>query len=212
MLTFVTANSFNDVVPERCHSKYHGTSRGDAFGFVILPSLADAWSLTFHAKRAVYGRRLVATGAEFRSHLRGNKLEPVFYNGWPASFYENMFTVMSACAVIDCTAGSGEAAKAAVHLQLPYVGICLTEGHAVGLTHHLVEWVLQSFKTEGNTLYRSQFADSHHPPTDNMHGMAKTLNDPAKPGARKTQLRDAVLGKSHPVKKMKGTDAPNYVT
>jgi len=161
-LTFLTANNFNDAVPERGHSKYDGTNRGDAFGFVVIPPIADAWTLNFEAKKSIYGCRLVTTGTvdkDPRSRLRGDLPEPVFFNGWPSSFYENMFTVVSACAVIDCTAGPGDAAKAAMLAKLPYVGICLTSEHVTALTRHLVDWVLNAFKTEGHFLYRSTFAE-----------------------------------------------------
>jgi len=161
-LTFLTAKHFNDAVPERGHSKYKGTNRGDAFGFVDIPPITDAWTLNFEAKKTIYGSTLVTTGTvdkDPRSHIRGDLPEPVFFNGWPAPFYENMFTVVSACAVIDCTAGPGDAAKAAMMAKLPFVGICLTAEHVTALTRHLVDWVLNAFKNKEHLLYRATFAE-----------------------------------------------------
>jgi len=192
-LTLVTTNSFNEVVPERSHCKYDGTNRGDAFGFVVLPQMADAWTLNVDAKRAIYGNRLVPIGAvdkDSRYHRRGNLLEPVFFNSWPSSFYENMFTVMSARAVIDCTAGSGDAAKAATCLKLPYIGVCLTAEHVTALTRHLVEWVLKAFKTEGHTLYRPQFAETTDGIPKKPAGWASVVVDGAKKDTRKRQRED----------------------
>jgi len=73
-LTFLTAKHFNDAVPERGHSKYKGTNRGDAFGFVDIPPITDAWTLNFEAKKTIYGSTLVTTGTvdkDPRSHIRG---------------------------------------------------------------------------------------------------------------------------------------------
>jgi len=155
---FVTSRSLKDVVPERRHPHFDGTNRGDAIGFVNR--MPGSWNSDFKQKRAIYGYRLVACGAVDQEHSINrpdNGMEPVFFTCWPAYFYENMFQVMSAHAVVDCTAGPGEAAKAALTLRLPYIGICLTEMHVETLTQHLVEWLLQAFKTVGHRLYNRKF-------------------------------------------------------
>ena len=84
-------------------------------------------------------------------------MEPVFVH---VLANDNMYHVLSAHAIVDCTAGPGEAAKAALTLRLPYVGICLTEVHVETLTQHLVKWLLQAFATAGHRLYNRTYVET----------------------------------------------------
>jgi len=70
-----------DMIPEKPHSKYHGTNRGDVIGLVNLQSLEGSWQLTFDKKKLLYGERLLASDSQDkdpRSQRRDDCLEPVF--------------------------------------------------------------------------------------------------------------------------------------
>ena len=138
-----------------------------------------------------------------------------------------MFTVMSACAVIDCTAGPGDAAKAAMTLKLPYVGICLSADHAAALTRHLVGWVLDAFKTEGHALYRTSFAESRKVKTTGTpkkpagfviaedtagawDGPAKPKRKPAKKDTQKRLKEDVESGDDQPKKQKARLPPPGH--
>jgi len=66
---------------------------------------------------------------------------------------------MSAVAVVDLTAGPGEAAKAALVTKRPYLGLCLTEHHVSLLYRHLVHWTLGEMGSEGSPLYNVKYAE-----------------------------------------------------
>lgn len=151
-----------DMIPEKPHSKYHGTNRGDVIGLVNLQSLEGSWQLTFDKKKLLYGERLLASDTQDkdpRSQRRDDCLEPVFYNHMPDTFYHNLFLTMSAVAVVDLTAGPGEAAKAALVTKRPYLGLCLTEHHVSLLYRHLVHWTLGEMGSEGSPLYNVKYAE-----------------------------------------------------
>lgn len=151
-----------DTIPEKPHSKYHGTNRGDVIGLINLHSLDGSWQLTFEKKKVLYGDRLVACDTQDkdpRSQRRDDSLEPVFYNHMPDVFYQNLFLTMSAVGVLDLSAGPGEAAKAALVTKRPYLGLCLTEQHVSLLYRHLVHWALGEMATEGTPLYNAKYAE-----------------------------------------------------
>ncbi|MFM7983272.1 MAG: hypothetical protein ACKPKO_28520, partial [Candidatus Fonsibacter sp.] len=53
----------------------------------------------------------------------------------------------------------GEAAKAALVMKRPYLGLCLTEEHVTLLYRHLVNWALSEMGSEGLPLYSSKYAE-----------------------------------------------------
>ena len=59
--------------------------------------------------------------------------EPVFYHCLPKALYDTLLGSWSVTAVLDLSPGQGELAKSAIEKRLSYVGICLSEAHAVKL-------------------------------------------------------------------------------
>jgi hypothetical protein len=66
---------------------------------------------------------------------------------------------MAAATVIDLASGPGEAAKAAMTLRLPYLGLCLSEKHVLELQWHLTFWTLDRMAREGRQLYNPKYAE-----------------------------------------------------
>lgn len=64
---------------------------------------------------------------------KDSDVEPVFYHFLPKVVYDNMVGSWSVAAVLDCTPGQGEFAKACMERRIAYVGVCLSESHAVRL-------------------------------------------------------------------------------
>jgi hypothetical protein len=152
-----------DTIPEKFHTKYSGSNRGDIIGPITLTTTDQQWQLPFGKKKTVYGDRLLAgdsTDKDTRSIRLDDSLEPVFYHHLPATFYEDAFVVFSATAVIDLSTGPGEAAKAALLTRKPYLGLCLTESHLVKLYRHLTHWTLTQMGTEGSALYNPKYVES----------------------------------------------------
>jgi hypothetical protein len=162
MLCVTASPLVPDTIPEKAHTKYQGTNRGDVIGLIHMPALEGAWQLPFSKKKAVYADRLVSGDTQdkdARSQHRDDSLEPTFYNFMPELFFQNLYVTMSGVGVIDLSAGPGEAAKAALVMKRPYLGLCLTEGHVTLLYRHLVNWALSEMGSEGSPLYSSKYAE-----------------------------------------------------
>ena len=86
-------------------------------------------------------------------------MEPTFYYFMPELFFQNLYVTLSGVGVIDLSAGPGEAAKAALVMKRPYLGLCLTEEHVTLLYRHLVNWALSEMGSEGSPLYSSKYAE-----------------------------------------------------
>ena len=70
-----------DIIPERRHIMYNGSSRGDIIGPIVLPTLAAQWQLSFAKKKELYGDRLLSGDSrdtDPRSIRKDDVLEPVF--------------------------------------------------------------------------------------------------------------------------------------
>ena len=162
MLCVTASPLVPDTIPEKAHTKYQGTNRGDVIGLIHMPALEGAWQLPFSKKKAVYADRLVSGDTQdkdARSQHRDDSLEPTFYNFMPELFFQNLYVTMSGVGVIDLSAGPGEAAKAALVMKRPYLGLCLTEEHVTLLYRHLVNWALSEMGSEGSPLYSSKYAE-----------------------------------------------------
>lgn len=84
-------------------------------------------------------------------------LEPAFWHQLPVNFYKEVMVSTGASCVLDCTPGSGNAALAALDLQVGYLGICFNEEHRKLLQAHLVEKVLLLMRQEGHPLYNATY-------------------------------------------------------
>jgi hypothetical protein len=152
-----------DMIPEKEFKGYNCTNRGNVIGTINLPPLETAWSTTFETQKKLYGDRLIGSAdscdKDIRSERRDDSVEPTFYNFLPHTFYLSCMQAMAAAMVIDLASGPGEAAKAAMTLRLPYLGLCLSEKHALELQRHLTSWTLDCMAREGHQLYNPKYAE-----------------------------------------------------
>ncbi|CAE7766349.1 unnamed protein product [Symbiodinium sp. CCMP2592] len=148
------------MVPERKHTKYPGTNRGNVLGWVGQPTSADTWMSSYENKKVVYGGKIFGTvesNQEEEERKKSTEQEPVFFHFLPQSLYDNNLSSYSVVAVLDLTAGQGELCKAALEKRVPYVGLCLTEQHAVQLKAELISWLKGRMCTEGSTYYSPEW-------------------------------------------------------
>jgi len=158
----ITKNPISDMVPEKEFKGYSCTNRGNVIGTINLSPLDTAWSTTFETKKKLHGERLIGSAdscdKDARNERRDDSVEPAFYNFLPQSFYSSCMQAMAAATVIDLASGPGEAAKAAMTLRLPYLGLCLSEKHVLELHKHLTSWTLDCMAREGHQLYNPKYA------------------------------------------------------
>ena len=186
----------SDMVPEKEFKSYGCTNRGNVISNISLAIPEAGWSMTVDTKRKLYGDRMIGSGddKDMRSERKDDAIEPTFFHYLPDTFYRNLMHGMSATAVIDLTAGPGEAAKAALTLRKMYLGICLTERHMLELQKHLVAWTMDAMAKEGHQLYTPKYAEFK----------AKNSVDKDDADKKKTTKTDPVKNaKTDPVKKQK---------
>ena len=159
----ISKHPLADMIPEKEFKGYNCTNRGNVIGTINLPPLETAWSTTFETKKKLYGDRLIGSAdscdKDIRNERRDDSVEPTFYNFLPHTFYLSCMQAMAAATVIDLASGPGEAAKAAMTLRLPYLGLCLSEKHALELQRHLTSWTLDCMAREGHQLYNPKYAE-----------------------------------------------------
>jgi hypothetical protein len=140
-------------------------SSGDVIGPVRLPKPDQMWSLPWPLKKLVLADAIQSSGdrpdlwedpeeIKWRADARANNSsEPVFFHALPSEFFEDMFHVLQAAAVIDLTAGDGAAAVAAVKLRLLYFGLALSADHEQLLAARIKQQLINAMATEGDALY-----------------------------------------------------------
>ncbi len=154
-----------DVVPERPRVKYDGYNIGDCVGWAHAKNWSTSWQLRVEKKVQLYGAFLIPPTSSTEETipvaeglLAGGRqlddVEPAFYHSLPEEYYHDIFRSFSVKAVIDVTAGMGEAAKAALTLRLPYLGVVLTPPHGVLLEEHLKEWVHAAMQDDPHPLHK----------------------------------------------------------
>ena len=152
------------AAPFQVRKHFAGNSASNVIGPVCLTAEdAGAWIRTVKDKRLIYGKdNRVAPGgrtpgidaAQAKELVRKNDdLEPVFYFTFPWQFHEDVCAGTGARTVTALTLGDGAAALAAMFLGVPFVGVALTEDHAVGVRKHLANTVFRGFSTEGSPFY-----------------------------------------------------------
>jgi putative transposon-encoded protein len=119
--------------------KYAGSSASTGIGPVYLagPSTPGVWTKTYKEKKALYGKQnRIAPGGrtpgvtpEMAKTImrKDDDLEMVFYFALPENVHYDNFTTLNPHRIFDMTSGDGAAAMAAMRLNKPYDGICLTE-------------------------------------------------------------------------------------
>ena len=95
---------------------------------------------------------------------------------------------MTTTTVIDLASGPGEAAKAAMTLRLPYLGLCLTEKHVLELQKHLTSWTLDCMAREGHQLYNPKYAQFRATETEKNNPKDSKHTDGADEKAKKKDL------------------------
>ena len=149
---------------------FAGTTSSNSIGPVSFVSETDSmtWKRTVKAKREIYGKdNRIAPGGRTPGidHDTAKKLirkdddiEPVFYWSYPSELLEDILRCFSARMVVGLTVGDGAIALAAMILNKPFVGICLTTEHRNGVRLHLANHVFMGFMTEGNHFYDARIA------------------------------------------------------
>ena len=120
-----------------------------------------------------------------------DQIDVVFTNAQLGEhFYVNLFTTFSARAILDLSAGLGEAAKAAVVTKVPYLGFCITEEHALQLELELTRWAGECMGNQQHWLF-DPAAPRRSVQSDQSKDQSKGApgNKPAKP-AGKVPKRD----------------------
>lgn len=81
------------------------------------------------------------------SHVRTDESEEVvFFHAWPTQLYRELIHSYSAVALIDLTAGAGNAARAAMQMNTLYCGVCLTDVHRNLLQQRMQRWAWQELR------------------------------------------------------------------
>lgn len=120
-------------------------------------------------------------GAADELEKNPDQMEMLFTNSTLGEqFYINLFTTFSARAVLDLSAGLGEAAKAAVVVKVPYLGFCVTEEHTHQLELELTRWAGVCMGTPGHRLF-DPTAPGHSDPLTGKPDTSKGTPDKPKP-------------------------------
>ena len=181
-MRLITASGIK--VPERRRAVYDGSNQGNVIAPVMMRPLSEGWLASFKDKKAIYGKHRRPVGGRDaaadgdgdvppaasprpptadgstagKDRSDGGGVEPVFYKVLPPTLYRCLVSSMAAKAVIDCTAGDGSAALAAIEGKKAYFGVCLTSTHQQGLTKYLVNAVLTKFLDEASPLRQPKLA------------------------------------------------------
>ena len=159
----VTLASDLELVPDMCPEKqrrwYSGYNVGDAMGFIGLENYNKVWQADAQKKRDIYGARMVQAkdGPDDAAGLVAAKqddTQPVFFNQLPIEYYLEVIHSYSVVGILDLASGAGSVARACLTRRIPYVGLCLTEVHAVELEKLLVSWAMDMMCAAGHALYR----------------------------------------------------------
>ncbi len=82
-----------------------------------------------------------------------SNIEPVFMHALGSKVYEELLHSFSIQAMVDGTPGPGNCALACIKRRVPYIGLCLSDGHADLLLHQLQYLVFQEMKKEDSPLF-----------------------------------------------------------
>ena len=92
-------------------------------------------------------------------------METAFFNGLPASMWQDVLRSFSAKGVVDLACGSGEARKAATLRRIPVLAFTLSESHSNMLLDHLVEWMLGCMRDPANPFPNQKHKEWFKPPS-----------------------------------------------
>ena len=168
-----TAELVPDMCPEKQRSLFSGYNVGDALGFINLEMYHQVWQADVQKKRDIYGARMVAVSegdaianvaATPPPSTGKGELEPVFYHQLPPDYYLEVIHSFNVVGVLGLSVGAGQVAKACLTRRIPYLGLCLTETHALELEKHLTSWVKDMMSTEGHPLCRRGCMNSRAKP------------------------------------------------
>ena len=154
----------------RDYKHYAGSTASNVIGPVVMPAWhPDAcWHETLAVKKEIYtSNNLIAVGGTVEDPTGGemqiapraqDSLEPVFYRSLPAVFYQELIDGFQLKAVLDLSAGPGEAAFAAYTRKVNYVGLCFSAEHQARMMVHLEARILKAMATDSHELYDARLA------------------------------------------------------
>lgn len=149
---------------------FAGSSASGTIGPVSYISEGDdmTWKRSCKAKRDIYGKdnriapggRTPGIDTEMAKKLmrKDDDIEPVFYWSYPYQLHEDICRCFGARMIVALTVGDGAIALAAMLMEKPFVGFCLTQEHRMGVRLHLANCVYVSFMTEGSPFYDARIA------------------------------------------------------
>ena len=95
--------------------------------------------------------------------------QPLFWaERKPIEFWQSLFRNLDAKVIIDCTPGSGTAARAALEMGIQYFGLARNERHSFFLCNVLNKQALRMMRTQGSLLFHQDMTEciSAHFATD----------------------------------------------
>ena len=151
-------------IPNKTFLDYPGSIAGSTIGPVVMPLIKDCWSISWKAKKEIYGTaNLIAVGGKISDELEdldfGNPprtpetVECAFHHSFPGSFYLELLHVFPIGAIIDLTPGEGLFAFAAHERNIKYFGLCMSPEHQRLLRERLDVLALAAMFEEGHALY-----------------------------------------------------------
>jgi len=202
-------------IPENKRRNYAGTNRGQQWGFIVLPPIAQIWRLAPDEKkqamgdaiRPVGGRAVGDSGDDDNDSTmdeadplqeKENGVVPFSYHGLPKQFAESVVHSFKARGIVDYTPGDGTLAEAALEAKdVLYLGFCHTEHHCDLLRNRLAEQVMAAMQKEGNPLFNVLCVKE----------LKKGKVDPAKDDPEKQQKPHKEEKKKKKKKKKKSEDS-----
>ena len=170
------------------------SSSGNILSGIPLPDLSSSWAETVATKKTIFGPHMrIPVGGQTDGEAlnsRDEDYEPVFWHGSSPVLLEEM--LRSECwadAIVDWTP-TDVAAKKAMDLGIPYVGIAFTEAHKEMLMKRLATLMTKDMLTEGHSLYCAEVAKLLEVPGVNKKPLAKAKVAP-NPGPAGTTTSSA---------------------
>ena len=145
-----------------------GSTSGDALTTVALPQLDKCWDMTAAEKNQLYGDNRPMPGGRVEGDDGGVRrkrrtltdVEPVTYWGSTLELYKELIhRAGPAKAVIDLTVVDHNCASACLTMQVPYLGVCMTETHSTKLDVRIKQWLFNQMQVENTFCFRPALVD-----------------------------------------------------
>ena len=157
-----------DEMPMKQRKKFTGTNQGNKIGDLKLPALDSLWKLDKTMRKEMFTDKgkmpatfWIEVGGNNPDGSQGpgrgggkvqketNMLEPVFWHASDPDYFEELAHSYCLSQIYDLTPAEGTAALVFNKLQIPYVGVCLTQLHKEFLSERLeYKHMIQMFSIE----------------------------------------------------------------